>query len=89
MLKTNAKLINCAKCGDITEQEVNNGKTIKHCKGCRDLKNNKTKRAETTITYETPPTEEFYKSDRILYLGNIKEQEETETETNDATTEDK
>ena len=88
MFNPNAKLINCAKCGDVTEQEIRNGKTIKNCKRCRDLKNNKAKKAEPAIKYEQQPSEGFYKSDSTLYLNNIKEQEETETETNETATEE-
>ena len=78
MFNPNAKIINCSTCGDITEQEIINGKTIKNCKRCRELNNNKKKQNknnEPQIKYEAKTPEGFYKSDSVLYLDNVKEQE--------------
>jgi hypothetical protein len=84
MFNPNAKIINCSKCGDITEQEIINGKTIKNCKRCRAENNNKKKNNKSNtppIKYEQAPNEEFYKGEQILYVDNIKvEQDSTTTE---------
>ena len=78
MFNPNAKIINCNTCGDITEQIIKNGKVIKNCAKCRELNNNKKKQNknnEPPIKYEATPPEGFYKSDSVLYLDNVKEQE--------------
>jgi len=78
MFNPKAKIINCNTCGDITEQEIINGKTIKNCKRCRELNNNKKKQNknnEPQIKYEAKTPEGFYKSGSVLYLDNVKEQE--------------
>ena len=44
MFNPNAKLINCNTCGEITEEEITNGKKIKNCKKCRIKKRERTNR---------------------------------------------
>ena len=78
-----AKLINCASCNDIMEQDIKNGKELKNCVKCRELNNNKKKKnknSEPQIKYESKPPKGFYNSDKFLYLDNVKEQNSTTTE---------
>jgi hypothetical protein len=82
MFNPNATIINCSKCGDITEQEIINGKTIKNCKRCRAENNNKKKNNKSNtppIKYEQLPNEEFYKGEQILYVDNIKVEQDSTT----------
>ena len=57
------KLINCSRCGDITEELTINERTINSCKTCRDAHNNKCKTSkeeqeEIEEKSDTPEPEE-------------------------------
>ena len=59
------KLINCSRCGEITEELTINKKTIKNCRKCREAHNNKIKQnkakqetlSNTTQEEDTPQEE--------------------------------
>ena len=55
-------MINCARCGKETTQEIVAGKKIKNCKTCRGLHNIKNKRV---LKCEKLPAEGFYKQETI------------------------
>jgi len=48
------KLINCSRCGNITEELTINKKIIKNCKKCRDAHNNKYNKTKEEQEEDTP-----------------------------------
>ena len=73
-----SKLINCAKCGEITQQETINGKKTKNCKRCRDQHT----KYKNTLKMEQQPAGGFYKQEQHTIY---REQETTEEEEEQAT----
>ena len=67
------KLINCARCGEITQQEQINGKHTKNCKRCRDQHN----KQKNVLKAEQAPAGGFYKQEHYAIYT---EQEETTEE---------
>ena len=67
------KLINCARCGEITQQEQINGKHTKNCKRCRDQHN----KQKNVLKTEQAPAGGFYKQEHYAIYT---EQEETTEE---------
>ena len=55
-----AKLINCSRCGAMTEELTINKKTIKNCKKCRDAHNNKIKGNKNKNETTSNTTQEEY-----------------------------
>ena len=81
MFNPNAKLINCNTCGEITEEEIKNGKKIKNCKRCREANNENRIKEQQAIKCEKQPAEGFCRSETHLYKDNVKEEQETSTTT--------
>ena len=76
------KLINCARCGEITQQEQINGKHTKNCKRCRDQHN----KQKNVLKAEQAPAEGFYKQEH--YAIYTEQEETTEEEEEQPTQED-
>ena len=75
------KLINCGRCGDLTEEATFLNKKTKNCKACRDLHNN---RSKTILKCENSPIGGFYKQEQVNILENkIDNYEDLEKEDED------
>jgi hypothetical protein len=75
------KLINCARCGDLTEEATFLNKKTKNCKACRELHNN---RGKTILKCENNPIGGFYKQEQVNILENkIDNYEDLEQEVED------
>ena len=83
MFNPNAKLINCIKCGDIMEAGTINGRELKNCKRCRDIKNKKSK--NEPLKLEQQPPEGFYRQEKFNITDNSIDITELETITDNST----
>jgi hypothetical protein len=61
-------IINCTRCGELTEEAVVAGKKTKNCQDCRKAHNN---RIKTTLKCENMPTNGgFYNQEKVILLDN-------------------
>jgi hypothetical protein len=61
-------IINCTRCGELTQELFIAGKKTKNCKSCREAHNNKNK---TNLKCENMPNNGgFYKQEQIVLLDN-------------------
>ena len=47
----------------------------KNCKRCREVNNKNKKKEQPAIKYEATPAGGFYKSETVLYIDNVKEEQ--------------
>jgi hypothetical protein len=72
-----AGIVNCTRCGDLTEQEIFAGKLTKNCKACRTKHTNK---REPILKLESQPANGFYKAEVFNMCDNKETQDEEEND---------
>jgi len=72
-------IVNCGKCGELTQQETVAGKLTKKCKKCRTKHTNNNKQ-EPKLKTETQPTNGFYKAEVFNMCENEDTQEDVTTQ---------
>ena len=75
-------MINCARCGTETYEELVAGKRMKNCKPCRGLHNNNNKRKPVLKCEKLPANNSFYKQE-IINIVNKEDEQEQEDEQED------
>jgi Zn-finger protein len=68
-------LINCGRCGNLTNEILVAGKKTKNCKDCRIIHNNRNK---TILKCENSPIGGFYKQEQVNILKDLEQEDEQE-----------